>query len=1713
MGRNHLDCARAAGLGILFWSLSMSSPAAVEKQTAYRFQNVDFPSLNAADQYMRHNTYFGGRPDPSANWLQFRKRQQIPPGSGDSYLEFGFKNTNYTEEPGVVAYMTTNTAADCNDSCPIRDDFGNDFCSANIWPFCLSDGPIIDKMLELESRPLCPAEVSAYPDYAQVRDNLGGFQVVWQFGNQNPIQASGFAQYKGDLRYTSYFSGCQYPQAQIQSIYPHTSVFCSVGYNLLIRTDAGYRCTNPLVTRIYETGAATPEPTMACGVENPCHPATGSKSLSETDFSSPTLTFTRSYHSMTPYDDYAGLGRGWTHNYAQRILDYPGLSVSAKKLLDGKGNIEHFKCADSPVCTVYRPAGRPGKVLMPITGGWLFRGPNGEQRTFDEEGRLTSIERVEGDYSLLTLNYGAGGRIDAVTDHTGRRLHFYYNQDSLLEALELPSGKLITFEYVDPNPPAGAPVERQNLVKVVREDLAERLYHYEDRSPGMTPRNVFLLTGITDELGVRFATYAYDERARVVLSGHANGADMVTLNYTHRPGEALNWSITEVTNPLGGVITYDMDAGPFRKIQSIVDSRGKVSFSYDSEWAWRNSKTDRAGNKTNWQYDGLHEIRRTEAAGTSNERVVETIWDDSSNRVSMLREQGKTTRFTYNARGQILSRTETNLFTGMNRNWDYTYFEAPEPEPLIGRIRTVDGPRTDVSDVIGYEYYMTDDPEGRYLNGDLKAIVNALGHRTEYLQYDAEGKPMQIRDANGVLTKFGYHARGWLSSRTIDGKTTSYGYDATGNLTRITEPDGNFVQYEYDDAHRLNAIGDSLGNRIEFVLDADGNRTEENTIDDAGILRRQLGRIYDQLGQLTALLDGNGNATRFAYDFDGNITQSADANARVRTFAYDSLDRLVSIIDGMLGETTLDYDSRDNLTSVTDPSGNLTQFVYDGLDNRIEMHSPDSGSAGYEYDAAGNLTVVTNAQGMRIEYGYDALNRLTYVGYPDSRADVNLAYDQGNYGKGHLSRLTDAAGITDYAYDARGNLVLESRAIGSVQLFTAYVYNSADRLVKIIYPSGMEIDYVLDPADRVHRLDQTVDGTSRALVSDVRYEPFGPVKSFRYGNGMTYIAEFDLDYKLHELHSGSGLDWLLDYDPAGNLRAIDDENDARNSQIFHYDELDRLLSASGDYGSEYFEYDANGNRTRYLSDQADESYQYEPRSNRLTMQGGWTYSRNAAGSRIEKLGSSGYGHLYEYSDDNHLIRFGLRDTGGDRPVAAYVNDGRGRRASKTVNGLTTHFVYGPAGELLGVYSDNGEPMAEYIYMNTLPVAVVSAQARSQPETPLEFLIDNDDPGTGSTGKWHLKSDKDNYGDNYQSGKKSGTYRWTPEPLTGTFDIYAWWVAGKKNSSAASYTIRHGEFSDMVTAGQNKGGGEWYYLGTYVFTGSGSEYVELSSGDGKNISADAILFREATDAGDRSVSTSGTYFIHTDHLGSPRQVSNDAQTILWRWESRPFGNSLPDEDPDGDGSKFSLNLRFPGQYFDQESGLNYNYYRTFDPSAGRYLESDPIGFKGGANSFSYGENNPVEFIDPFGLSVSGQWIRQPKLNVTDYGLTGARFIRPHLNEWGFLKALRIYGYASGYVNLDVRCSNPDDCESGDWEIHKSIGVSYSGYKDLGPNAAAIGAGSVAGPLAGLVTGIFTLGGSAMTSLLEILQEVEAHGGDKIQWLYRVGPTAICQGIGK
>ncbi|RBH52313.1 RHS repeat protein, partial [Pseudomonas sp. MWU13-2860] len=342
---------------------------------------------------------------------------------------------------------------------------------------------------------------------------------------------------------------------------------------------------------------------------------------------------------------------------------------------------------------------------------------------------------------------------------------------------------------------------------------------------------------------------------------------------------------------------------------------------------------------------------------------------------------------------------------------NYTY-------TALGQISTVDGPRTDVADITSFAYDT---------QGNLTTITNALGQVSTRANFDSYGNPQTVTDPNGVVTTLTYTPQGWLASSSIAGATTQYAYNAVGDLTQITAPDGSFLAYTYDDARRLIAVTNTSGEKVSYSLDAMGNRLSAQLSDASGGLTLQQQRAYDELGRLLTQVGAGGQTTRYAYDLNDQLTQQTDARSNATNQAFDALGRVAQVTDPLGGITALTYNTDNQITQLVDPRGVTTQYIYDAEGRVLQIKSPDGGTSSFTYDEAGNVSQRTDARGIVTTYQYDALNRLTAQHYPATPAlDVVYTYDQtdgGNRGIGRLTGIQDPSGTVAYVYDDRGQRI------------------------------------------------------------------------------------------------------------------------------------------------------------------------------------------------------------------------------------------------------------------------------------------------------------------------------------------------------------------------------------------------------------------------------------------------------------------------------------------------------------------------------------------------------------------------------------------------------------------------------------------------------------------------------------------------------------------
>jgi len=347
-----------------------------------------------------------------------------------------------------------------------------------------------------------------------------------------------------------------------------------------------------------------------------------------------------------------------------------------------------------------------------------------------------------------------------------------------------------------------------------------------------------------------------------------------------------------------------------------------------------------------------------------------------------------------------------------------------------------------------------------------------------------------------------------------------------------------------------------------------------------------------------------------------------------------------------------------------------TAYTYDAFDRLIQQDSPDTGITQFGYDAAGNRLRQTDARGVTSYYSYDALNRLTFIDYPDDSQDVTYNYDSCTNGLGRLCQMVDAAGTTDYDYDARGNLASQTVTLDSFSYTTRYTYNAADQLIQMTYPSGRIVDYSRNVLGQIAGVTMTHNAMMETVSSSMIYLPFGPMNAMTYGNALSHTRSYDLDYRLTQLqtfNSSPYQDRQYSYDNANNITDISNMVDSSRSQSLLYDSLNRLFDATGNYGNINYSYDHIGNRLTEVDDGVFESYSYGIANHHLeqTVASGITnYSYDANGNT-----TSNNQFDFSYGDNNRLQSVSM----GAASIAEYTYNGRGERVKKL--GLNTTYYH------------------------------------------------------------------------------------------------------------------------------------------------------------------------------------------------------------------------------------------------------------------------------------------------------------------------------------------------------------------------------------------------------------------------------------------------------
>jgi len=906
----------------------------------------------------------------------------------------------------------------------------------------------------------------------------------------------------------------------------------------------------------------------------------------------------------------------------------------------------------------------------------------------------------------------------------------------------------------------------------------------------------------------------------------------------------------------------------------------------------------------------------------SADRLTSLSYDADHHLQGITDPAGRSSDFT------VIENTLVSVVYPDGGTWHYTYDEQ-------GFLLTKTDPAGNlVSYTYDDQYRVTSSTDPA---GSVKQIAYAGGQDGDYTS--------TVTDSSGIWSYTYEPSSGHLMQKVDpQGGVTSYTYDDNRNVLSRTDPDGGTTTYTYDDDGNRTSATDPAGNTTSHTYNGYGQVLSE-TGPDGGITSY----TYDGQGNLTSIVDPTGTtAAQYTYDNQGRIILITDASGRTTAFAYDAFDNIATITDPS-GTTHMICDASGNMVSMTDAAGNTTTFEYDVMDNMVKMIDPQGNATTYTYDANGNRLSVSDANGNTTCYEYDhkdrivrivdALEQITALTYSDS----GCSSCGGGGSSDKPASVTDANGnTTTFYYDSLGRLIRETDPLGRV---TSYAYDAAGNMVSRTDASGNTITYSYDPLGRLIS-KQYPDGTAASFIYDVS------------GNMLT-AANQHISYSMT------------------------------------YDQLDRLLSVADSNGRTIqYQYDAVGNRTRMITpDGSEVRYVYDENTGRLKTLSSWagiiSFNYDQLGRRSGLVLPNGVTTTYSYDDTGNLIDLNAMKDGKSISGFAYTHDIVGNRLSKLeqeANGnKSIRYDYG--------YD------ATYRLLESLPVHMKKGEKPVNKDTERFFYDpvgnrlggpDRKDTYTYNAGNQMLTDRKHHYeydanGNTIRKAEvddDDDLIEWTyaydyenrlikivktedDEILTVTYKYDPFGRRIEKQLEEVELGEHdHGSSSSSSSSSSYKSGSEDYEdepesefkIYTYVYDGANliAEHDELNNRTTKYLFGPGIIEPLAL------AQKGKVCYYHLDGLGTVAGLSDNKGRQVQSYEYSAFGERK------ASGNAVKQNFTFPGQYYDHESGLHYNWHRYYDPATGRYLTPDPIGLAGGMNLYSYSYQNPINYIDPYGL---------------------------------------------------------------------------------------------------------------------------------------------------
>ncbi|MBI5641167.1 MAG: RHS domain-containing protein [Nitrospirae bacterium] len=433
--------------------------------------------------------------------------------------------------------------------------------------------------------------------------------------------------------------------------------------------------------------------------------------------------------------------------------------------------------------------------------------------------------------------------------------------------------------------------------------------------------------------------------------------------------------------------------------------------------------------------------------------------------------------------------------------------------------------------------------------GNLSGVTDSAANAWHYT-YDSGGRMLSKIDPAGYSTTYVYDSNGMVTSSYTPSGTKTISYDQAGSMATVTERDGGIWTYKYDPV--LNAplvTTDPLGNRT--VKTYDGSNNLLSATEPGGITTTY---TYDTAGNMTSAKDAVGKTSTYTYNTFGQVTSATDKEGKKTLYTYDNLGNMTSQTDPSGAATTYQYDSRGNIISVRDANNRITSFAYDQYNNLVTATDPAGGTTTYTYDPAGNMTSQTDPSGNATQFEYNILNQLSRVTDPSGTASSYI-YDA----KGNRTSVTDANGNTTYyEFNFNNQVVKVTDAAGGV---TRYTYGNTgcgsctggtDKLTAITDAGGNTTTYEYDILGRLAR---ETDPQGHAMTYS--YDAAGNLTTKTDATGITIRYTYDLLKRLTSInYPDPAQNISYTYDTTGKMLTMTDQS---GISTYAYDNSNRLI--------------------------------------------------------------------------------------------------------------------------------------------------------------------------------------------------------------------------------------------------------------------------------------------------------------------------------------------------------------------------------------------------------------------------------------------------------------------------------------------------------------------------------------------------------------------------